>query len=301
MIAASIAFSGLAAAAVWIAGRRDAARDPRLTVAALGLLAGFPLLFLLPEWHVLPRATGLEPLDFNHVAWLPWIWGTGVGIALLRLGLALAVLTRWRRVSEIVEVQEADGMKVEIRVLAQIAGPVAAGIFKPVVFVPTNWREWSLATREAVLAHEMMHHRRRDPLLRAVAAAACALHWYNPLAWWMARRLADQCEFVCDEAVIAEGVSAKHYATVLCDLAASQRSPATTLAMAHEGGLEARVKRMFSTAPRESTFTLAALLILTLLTALGLAVIRRTGPLDSPALPLEELRMRMNADPFPGE
>src|SRR5690606_31547326 len=50
----ALIFSVFAAAAVWFTGRRDAARDPRLTVIALALLAGFPLLSLLPELRVLP-------------------------------------------------------------------------------------------------------------------------------------------------------------------------------------------------------------------------------------------------------
>jgi hypothetical protein len=93
---------------------------------------------------------------------------------------------------------------------------------------------------------------------------------------------------------------AERYANVLCDLAASTRSPATALAMAHESGLEARVKRMFSRAPRGSRTALAALVILTVLTALGLAVIRRADPPARPAIPVEEIRTRLGADPFPG-
>ena len=57
MLPTAIAFSLIATAAVWFAGRRDEARDPRLTFLVLGLLAAFPLLFFLPEWRVLPAPT----------------------------------------------------------------------------------------------------------------------------------------------------------------------------------------------------------------------------------------------------
>jgi hypothetical protein len=40
-------FPVLAAGVVWLAGRRDPARDPRLTTLSLCLLALFPLLMLL--------------------------------------------------------------------------------------------------------------------------------------------------------------------------------------------------------------------------------------------------------------
>ncbi len=300
MLSTAIAFSGLATAVVWWAGRRDTARDPRLTLLALGLLALFPLLFFLPKWEVLPHTTEFEPGSETLWKWLPGIWAAGVAVASLRLVSALAVLNRWRRDSRRIEAREAGDALVDIRLLDDLAGPVAAGIFKPVVFVPTAWFDWTPEVREAVLAHEIKHHQRRDPLWRAIGAAACTLHWFNPLVWWMARRLADQCEFACDEEVLAEGMRADRYANVLCDLAASTRSPATALAMAHESGLEARVRRMFSTVPKSSKAALIALVVLTVLTALGLAVIKRADPPAKPAIPMEEIQTRLNADPFPG-
>ena len=116
----------------------------------------------------------------------------------------------------------------------------------------------------------------------------------------MARRLADQCEFACDEALLADGMPPERYATVLCDLAAPARSPATALAMAHESGLEARVRRMMSDSPRGSTFALAVLLLTTTLAAVALAVVTRADPPALPAIPAEEIRLRLHADPFPG-
>jgi len=301
MLLPAIAFSLIATAAVWVAGRRDAARDPWLTLLALGLLAVFPLLFFLPKWELLPHTTDqVEPASQAWSRWLPWLWAAGVALFSLRLVAALAVLHRWRRDSKRIEAREAGDALVDIRLLEGLHGPVAAGIFKPVVFVPAAWQEWSPEVREAVLAHEIKHHQRRDPLWRAIGAAACTLHWFNPLVWWMARRLADQCEFACDEAVVAEGMRADRYANVLCDLAASERSPATALAMAHESGLEARVKRMFSVAPRGPRWVVVTLIVLTGLTALGLVVLKRADPPAKPAIPVEEIKMRLDADPFPG-
>ena len=295
MLTTAIAFSLVAATAVWLAGRRDAARDPRLTLLALGLLAVFPLLFFLPKAPLLP-AGDFKAASPALAQWLPWLWTTGVAIASLRLFAALCVLIRWRRKSERIELR--DG--IDLRLLPGLAGPVAAGIFKPVIFVPEAWQHWSAEVRQAVLAHETKHHQRRDPLWRAVGAAACTLHWFNPFVWWMARRLAEQCEFACDEALLADGMPAERYAHVLCDLAAPAHSPATALAMAHEGGLEARVRRMLSDSPRGSTFALALLLLLTTLAAVALAVVKRADPPALPAIPAEEIRLRLQAEPFPG-
>jgi len=113
--------------------------------------------------------------------------------------------------------------------------------------------------------------------------------------------LADQCEFACDEAVVADGFRADRYANVLCDLAASAKAPATTLAMAHQGGLEARVRRMMTKVPRGSRAALVLLIVFTALTAIGLVILRRAERPAKPAIPVEEIRTRLEADPFPGD
>lgn len=295
MLTAAIAFSVVSAVAVWFAGRLDAARDPRLTSLALVLLAVFPLLFFLPAAEVLP-AGDFKPVSPILSRWLPWVWGAGVLLASVRLVVALALLCRWRRKSERIDMRG----NIEVRMLNGLSGPVAAGIFKPVIFLPESWSNWTPEAHEAVLMHESKHHQRRDPLWRAIGAAACTLHWFNPLVWWMARRLADQCEFACDEEVLAEGIGAERYANVLCDLAAAEYSPATALAMAHESGLETRVRRMFSTSPKGSKAVPVALIVLTALTALGLAIIKRADLPAQPAIPVDEIQLRLSADPFPG-
>ena len=57
---------------------------------------------------------------------------------------------------------------------------------------------------------------------------------------------------------------------------------------------------MFSHSPRGSTFALAVLLLLTTLAAVALAVVKRADPPAKPAIPMEEIQLRLDADPFPG-
>jgi beta-lactamase regulating signal transducer with metallopeptidase domain len=207
-----IIFSIIAAGLVFLAGRKDAARDPRLTVLLLILLAVFPLMLLMmPKLAVLPAAGGTA-----NAARFPWgmilsgIWAVGFLVALGRLAFAAWTLCRWRGRS--VSVDRVGG--VEIRELQGLLGPVAAGVFRPVIFFPETWREWSEAHRQVVLEHELAHHRRRDPLSRLFVELACAVHWYHPLVRWMARRFMLQSEFACDAMVLGKGVDAKKYAAV---------------------------------------------------------------------------------------
>lgn len=296
-----VVFSLTAAFLVWLAGRRDAARDPHLTVTALLLLGGFPLLTLLPKVEVSGNVVpGLPDAGLGWLAWLGWVWAAGVVVFSLRLVVALAQLTIWRKRSLAVEDVDFANHRPEIRVLDGLACPVAAGVLRPLVLVPPSWHEWPPDLRQTVVAHEAAHHERRDPLWRAVAAVTCALHWWNPLVWWMAARLADQCEYACDERVVRGGKAARGYAQDLLAVASECRAPATALAMASHGGLEARVRRMLAPPTGDSRWWIACFAVLATFCAVCLAVIDRVPQAQVPGVDVEEIRTRLSADPFPG-
>lgn len=295
---AVITFSIVAAGLVFLAGRKDAARDPRLTVLLLVLSAAFPLmLWVMPKLAVLPVAGGTAV-----AAGLPWgevllvVWALGFTLATARLAFAAVVLQRWRNHSVIVEHRGG----VEIRELTGLQGPVAAGVFRPVVFVPSTWREWSEQSRRVVLEHELAHHRRRDPLWRLLVELACAVHWYQPLVRWMARRFILQCEYACDAMVLRDGVDAKTYAGVLCDFAEKRPFSPLALPMAETSSLESRVRQLLKPTGTLGAPALLALCGVGLIAACSLSIIDWERSTTAP-VPSGEVRLRLTADPFPGE
>ena len=149
-----LTFSGIAAAAVWLAGRRDAARDPRLTTLCLVLLAVFPLLGAwLPKVPLLPATTvadGTGAAGVARLELLVWLWLLGSAVAGWRLMLAALEIARWRAGSELVV--RVNG--VEVRKLAGLGGPVAGGVWRRVVFVPAAWYEWPASERQMALDHQ---------------------------------------------------------------------------------------------------------------------------------------------------
>ncbi|HEX4027043.1 MAG TPA: M56 family metallopeptidase, partial [Rhizomicrobium sp.] len=70
----------------------------------------------------------------------------------------------------------------------------------------------SPAEMDAILAHELCHLRRRDNLLAALHMLVEGLFWFNPLVWWIGRRLVEERERACDEAVVAAGIRPLVYA-----------------------------------------------------------------------------------------
>lgn len=84
----------------------------------------------------------------------------------------------------------------------EIASPLVSGLLNPRIYLPAGMDFGNTVLLRHVLAHEAMHVRRRDNWLKTVMLAALLLHWYNPLAWIMAKCLASDLEAACDAAVL---------------------------------------------------------------------------------------------------
>lgn len=158
--------------------------------------------------------------------WRCWAWA---GIAHLRF---LRHLRRWAKPvhdPETVQLFQwtADRLELErsrrpaLLVCPELPAPMLAGVFRPVLLLPAVLEE-----REDLrfaLLHELTHFRRRDILLKALALAANALHWFNPLMWYMVRLVDRDLELACDEDIL-KCLDAKDYAAYgRAILAASER------------------------------------------------------------------------------
>ena len=190
-------------------------------------------------------------------AWLVGLWAVGAGaVALWWLGAALAAvrLVRqsrpeadddWSVLSD--RARRLAGLDEPVRLLrsADLDVPIAWGFGAPAVVLPESADAWGDDRREAVLLHEMAHLRRRDAWTQAVAQAAVAVHWFNPLAWWGYRQHLDAREQACDDVVIQGGARPSAYAAHLVSVArAIRREPLALSAvapMARTAPLETRI------------------------------------------------------------
>jgi HEAT repeat protein/beta-lactamase regulating signal transducer with metallopeptidase domain len=152
--------------------------------------------------------------------------------------------------------------------------PMASGIFKPSVLMPEDANRWPLERLRIVLLHELAHVKRRDCLTHVIVQLACALYWFNPLAWVAARHVRTERERACDDLVLACGTRGPDYAEELLEIARVMRGgryPAllagATLAMAHRSQLEGRLIAILDPkVPRAGVSRLR-----TVLTAVGVA------------------------------
>jgi beta-lactamase regulating signal transducer with metallopeptidase domain/predicted nucleic acid-binding Zn-ribbon protein len=126
-----------------------------------------------------------------------------------------------------------------------ISVPLTLGALRSTILLPTDWREWDEGKLDAVLAHEVSHVARRDPLTQRISLLHRAIFWFSPLAWWLDRHLAELAEQASDEAALYCGADRKDYARTLLAFfeslqKSSQRVRWQGVAMAKAGQAEAR-------------------------------------------------------------
>ncbi|HUK18624.1 MAG TPA: M56 family metallopeptidase [Bryobacteraceae bacterium] len=191
----------------------------------------------------------------------PWLlfWAFGAAVAASRFAVgALGTRRIVRRATPAIYAQPAAqdlsralGIRRNVAVLESAGAPVplACGLLRPAVVLPHGAAEWSAARLATVLRHELAHIRRWDLAAQALGQVVCCLYWFHPLAWMAARRLRQERERACDDAVLASGIQPHEYAADLVDLArgmaARRRAWADAPAMAEACDLESRVRALF--------------------------------------------------------
>jgi uncharacterized protein (TIGR03435 family) len=91
--------------------------------------------------------------------------------------------------------------------------PGVVGILRPMLLLPEGLVDrLTRAQLDAIIAHERAHVRAHDNLLAIVHMAVEAIFWFHPLVWWIERRMIDERERACDEAVIRAGKRPADYA-----------------------------------------------------------------------------------------
>ncbi len=196
-----------------------------------------------------PSSTPTTHVGLGSVLIVGWL----IGVAGL-LVRALASQLRASRLADSGERIEIGDGGVDVRLCDRIDSPAITGVLYPVVMLPRCARSWSAERMRVVMAHELAHVRRRDTLVQLFADVACALHWFNPLAWMAASRLRVERELAADDAVLASGVRASRYAEEL--LAVAGAATAGALAMSERTTLQQRVVAIL--AVRRSRAPLAA-------------------------------------------
>ena len=137
-----------------------------------------------------------------------WLLGT---IAIwVRSGYQRRQLQRVVRQSHRVEVSAAREIarrlglvpeRIQLCEAAGFSGPVAFGVFRPTVLLPSGFvHRYGDLELKVLLAHELAHLAACDPLWLAISDFLSGLLWWHPAVWWSRRRLRATSEIAADEA-----------------------------------------------------------------------------------------------------
>jgi beta-lactamase regulating signal transducer with metallopeptidase domain len=113
----------------------------------------------------------------------------------------------------------AHSRNLAVRESRAISVPVTVGVIRCTVLLPSGWSGWSQEKLRAVLAHEIAHVRRCDPLVAFIAHLNRCLFWFHPLSWFLERTLAASAERAADEEAMAVLGDRRAYAGILLEMA----------------------------------------------------------------------------------
>jgi beta-lactamase regulating signal transducer with metallopeptidase domain len=173
-------------------------------------------------------------------ACLAILFFVGAGWGSIRLLVGVAAVGRLRLRSRIVTDPAVRALQValghalhcttdaEVYESDELGTAATVGWRHPLIFLPSGWRTWDEVELRTVLAHELAHVRRRDYIAVLVARLGVALHFYHPLAYWLASRLHLQQELAADAAAAPLVGGRGIYLRALARMALRQdpRSPA---------------------------------------------------------------------------
>jgi len=201
-------------------------------------------------------AASIPPVVVPWTAWTVAIWMAGCLAALGHVMLGHLSLWWLRRhctrlcdgewESLLRELQRTLKVRRPVELLSSPIRtmPMTWGLWRTRLLVPVQAEHWPMEQRRAVLLHELGHVRRWDCVTQLVAQLACAVYWFNPLAWVGWRRMQIERERACDDFVLGTGTKGSAYAQHLLQSATAMpvRFVGAAVAMARPSRMEERLQ-----------------------------------------------------------
>lgn len=213
------------------------------------------------------------------------LWLLGVAAFAIRLGGGLWQLTayrtrdiglvdgHWKEVFETLKARLNIKHNVELLRSTIVETPIAIGVLKPMIVVPASlFLQMHPRELETIIAHELIHIRRYDPLVNILQSFVETVLFYHPCVWWMSAQIRREREFAADAEVMEIfGDSHTTYARALANLEEIRRLTDQQLprfaTAANGGNLMQRIQKILNveteTSKASSAWTAGLALLLT--------------------------------------
>lgn len=159
-----------------------------------------------------------------------WIYALPLALMFAMMAVAVFRLFAMRRRAEVLvdgawlsalaEAQRRMGFKhgTALLVSEELRSPISWGVLRPTILLDPRAVS-AVREAEAIIAHELAHVARLDWAKLLIARLACALFWFNPLVWLLARESHHLREEAADDAVLMTDIAGSDYATLLVNAA----------------------------------------------------------------------------------
>lgn len=221
-----------------------------------------------------PASAISSPAVFSvlQIVTLLWICGAVLFLFFHFAGYALFLhrVKHWRRpaAASMLKIfsqkKQAMGIQKDIPLYTctEVDSPMLVGFFKPMILLP----DCPVTSEElqVILTHELIHYKRHDLWYQLLLLAANAMHWFNPLAYWMLRRADNDLELLCDEVIVKNQSTdfRKTYGEAMLVYLSQRKRHSTVLQTNFLGGSKAmkqRFIRLYDNKKRKNGFALLVL------------------------------------------
>lgn len=165
------------------------------------------------------------------------------------------------------------GVRAAVAVVPGLACPMAMGVLRPVVLLPEG------EVPDLAVRHELTHILRRDLAGKALLFLACAIYWFDPLVWAMARTAGQDMEAACDARLVRDMTASEKraYGELLLAAAAGGRAgPLSTRFGDGQAQMKSRLTQLFR--PGKQSRALAAALVAAAFAVTGLTACHGAAP-----------------------
>ena len=164
-----------------------------------------------------------------------------------------------------------ENKEIKLIELEFVSTSMLTGFFKPVIILPA--KQFLNTELEMIFRHELIHYKRGDLYVKLLSVAAVAIHWFNPIAYWLNSTLQTECETSCDEAVLQDigEENRLYYAELIVEMVGKKKS-STLFSTCFYGGkrsLKRRLDCILETSKKLKKPAYAALVIIIMFSALS--------------------------------
>lgn len=272
--------------------------------AASSLLADNPAVH-----QVAKTETVTQTMALNEILSIGWLLGIIVFMFYHFVGYLLfkkAVLRFSRSIDEqkIIdvwcEVKKEMGVGQNIRLLSskKIQSPMMTGFFKPMLILPHL--DFDSSDLKIIIKHELIHYKRKDIWYKLLLVCANAVHWFNPLVYFMVAISNKDIEMVCDSEVIKNKDAAfrKQYSEIILAVIHKASISQTAFSTYFYGGtkvMKERFTNIFDKSKKGKGISVICIIVVTLAVAGSLIAYGADDPkaLDKGSTKMSEEKQNM--------